>query len=219
MLIRNNNVNLTIHAGEAYGPESIHQALHQCGAHRIGHGTRLREDGDLLNFINDHRIPLEVCLTSNIQTKACDDFDSHPLPFYLSYGLRCTINTDNRLITDTSVTEEFWRAVQHYKLNLADVRKLTLNGFKSAFMPYRKKTTVLNRAARDFDKLVEDYERETGKKAITDPQIARQIATQISAEDARKPQISAEDVLNSSMAQINSLRVEDVGEHQDEVAE
>ncbi|MCC6619816.1 MAG: adenosine deaminase, partial [Deltaproteobacteria bacterium] len=67
-LVRKNNVNSTCHAGEAYGPESIHQAIHVCGAHRIGHGTRLREDGELLNYVNDHRIPLEVCLTSNVQT-------------------------------------------------------------------------------------------------------------------------------------------------------
>jgi adenosine deaminase len=207
MLIRNNNVNLTIHAGEAYGPESIHQALHECGAHRIGHGTRLREDGDLLNFINDHRIPLEVCLTSNVQTRACDSFETHPLPFYLSYGLRLTINTDNRLITDTTVTEEFWRAVQHYNLNIGDVRKLALNGFKSAFMPYRKKTTVMNKAARDFDALVEEFEKKTGEKAITDPQVARSIAHQLSSEDSRRHHISAEDVLGESMADINTRRV------------
>src|SRR5215813_1045694 len=69
-LILNNNVNCTAHAGEAYGPESIAQAIHYCGAHRIGHGTRLRENGDLLNYVNDHRIPLEICLSSNVQTRA-----------------------------------------------------------------------------------------------------------------------------------------------------
>ena len=89
-IIRNNNINSTAHAGEAYGPESIHQAIHYCGAHRIGHGTRLYEDGDLLNYVNDHRIPLEICLTSNIQTKAALSFESHPLRFYYDYGLRIT---------------------------------------------------------------------------------------------------------------------------------
>ena len=68
-LILNNNINTTIHAGEAFGPKSIHQAIHVCGAHRIGHGTRVCEDTDLLNYINDHRIPLEICLTSNIKIK------------------------------------------------------------------------------------------------------------------------------------------------------
>ena len=68
-LALNNNINITIHAGEAYGPKSIHEALHYCGTHRIGHGTRLIEDGDLLNYVNDHRIPLEICLKSNMHTK------------------------------------------------------------------------------------------------------------------------------------------------------
>src|SRR6201987_312517 len=90
-LILNNNVNCTAHAGEAYGPESSPQAIHYCGAHRIGHGTRLRENGDLLNYVNDHRIPLEICLSSNIQTRAAPDFESHPVPFFYTYGLRVTI--------------------------------------------------------------------------------------------------------------------------------
>ena len=72
-LVRDNNINVTIHAGEAYGPESIHQAIHVCGAHRIGHGCRLREDGDLLHYVNDFRIPLECCPSSNVQTGAVRD--------------------------------------------------------------------------------------------------------------------------------------------------
>lgn len=156
-LVRNNNVNLTIHAGEAYGPESIHQAIHIAGAHRIGHGTRLREDGDLLNYVNDRRIPLEICISSNVQTRACDSFETHPLPFYLSYGLRLCINTDNRLVTDTTMTEEFWRATEYYNLGIGDLRKLTLGGFKSSFMPYRKKRTVTQMAIEEFDALVEEF--------------------------------------------------------------
>ncbi|RAL23934.1 adenosine deaminase [Lujinxingia litoralis] len=188
-LIRNNNVNLTIHAGEAYGPESVHQAIHMGGAHRIGHGTRLREDGDLLNFVNDLRIPLEVCLTSNVQTRAAKSFESHPLPFYMSYGLRCTINTDNRLITDTTMTDEYWRAVQHYDLNIGDLRKLMIDGFKSAFMPYRKKRTVTAQACAEFDALVRDFETTSGEKAITDPRVAQEIAFQKASADARTPTI------------------------------
>ncbi|MDP8232261.1 MAG: adenosine deaminase, partial [Candidatus Zophobacter franzmannii] len=83
-----NNLNITIHAGEAYGPDSIHQALHYCGTHRIGHGTRLFEDGDSLNYVNDHRIPLEICLKSNMHTKAVHSLREHPISFYNSYGLR-----------------------------------------------------------------------------------------------------------------------------------
>lgn len=200
-LIRNNNVNLTIHAGEAYGPESVHQAIHMCGAHRIGHGTRLREDGDLLNFVNDHRIPLEICLKSNVQTGACSSYESHPLPFYLSYGLRCTINTDNRLITDTTMTDEFVTAVENYKLNIGDLRKLVLDGFKSSFMPYRKKTTVMAQAAREFDALVVEFEERTGEKAITDPRVAQEIALQRSAANSRRSSVEPQQLLEGSYAE------------------
>ncbi len=154
-LIRKNNVNCTIHAGEAYGPDSIHQALHVCGAHRIGHGTRLREDGALLNYVNDHRIPLEVCISSNIQTKACDAFDSHPIRFYYDYGLRTSICTDNRLITDTTMTDELYLLVEHYNFDVEDIRNVTLDGFKSAFMPFRKKREVTAKALAEFDSIVE----------------------------------------------------------------
>jgi len=124
--ILNNNVNCTAHAGEAYGPESIHQAIHYCGAHRIGHGTRLIEDGDLLNYVNDHRIPLEICFTSNIQTKAVPSFTKHPLKFYYDFGLRLTINTDNRLISNTTVTKELSLAAKYAQLNMNDIKTLLL---------------------------------------------------------------------------------------------
>ena len=95
-LVHNNNIAVTIHAGEAYGPASVHQAIHVCGAHRIGHGCRLREDGDLLHYVNDHRIALECCPSSNIQTGAVSDLRTHPLKLYHDLGLRVTVNTDNR---------------------------------------------------------------------------------------------------------------------------
>lgn len=191
-LIRNNNVNLTIHAGEAYGPESIHQAIHACGAHRIGHGTRLREDGDLLNYINDHRIPLEICPTSNVQTRACESFESHPLPFYLSYGLRVSIHTDNRLVTDTTMTEEYWRCVQAYDLNIGDLRKLMVNGFKSAFMPYRKKRTITAQACVEFDRLVAEFEERQGAVAVQGPRVAQEIAIQKASADASTTRVELE---------------------------
>lgn len=198
-MIRLNNVNLTIHAGEAYGPESIHQAVHICGAHRIGHGTRLRENGDLLNYFNDHRIPIEICLKSNVQTKACNSFETHPLPFYMSYGLRCTINTDNRLITDTTMTEEYWHATKYFDLNIGDLRQLMVNGFKSSFMPYRKKTTVTERACQEFDALVLEFEERTGERAIINPQVAQQIAWQLSQASARTPLTHVEHVLEHGL--------------------
>ena len=153
-LIRKNNVNCTIHAGEAYGPDSIQQALHVCGAHRVGHGTRLREDGALLNYVNDHRIPLEICVTSNVQTKACDTFQSHPVRFYYDYGLRTIICTDNRLVTDTTMTDELCLLVDQYDFDIEDLRNITIYGFKSSFMPFRKKREVMHQALKEFDAIV-----------------------------------------------------------------
>jgi adenosine deaminase len=144
-LILDNNVNVTIHAGEAYGPESIAQAVHSCGAHRIGHGVRLRESGDLLNYVNDHRIPLEMCPSSNVQTGSVADFRSHPLKFYFDFGLRVTVNTDNRLITDTSATKELWIAHREMGFTLDDVLTVIVQGFKSAFLPFREKQDLLRR--------------------------------------------------------------------------
>jgi adenosine deaminase len=142
-LILDNNVNVTIHAGEAFGPESIAQAVHTCGAHRIGHGVRLRENGDLLNYLNDHRIPLEMCPSSNVQTRSVTDFESHPLKFYFDFGLRVTLNTDNRLITDTTITKELRLAHERMGFTLEDLCTLLVQGFKSAFLPFREKQELL----------------------------------------------------------------------------
>ncbi len=150
--ILNNNINTTAHAGEAYGPESIHQAIHYCGAHRIGHGTRLIEDGDLLNYVNDHRIPLEICLTSNVQTKATPSFEKHPLKFYYDFGLRTTINTDNRLISNTTVTKELGLATKYANLNINDLKTIIIAGFKSAFLPMRERAIMLNLVNNELEK-------------------------------------------------------------------
>jgi adenosine deaminase len=144
-LILDNNVNVTIHAGEAYGPESIAQAVHYCGAHRIGHGVRLRENGDLLNYVNDHRVPLEMCPSSNVQTRSVADFGSHPLKFYFDFGLRVTVNTDNRLITDTTSTKELLLAHEKMGFTLQDICTVLVQGFKSAFLPFREKQDLLRR--------------------------------------------------------------------------
>jgi adenosine deaminase len=148
-LILDNNVNVTIHAGEAYGPESIAQAVHYCGAHRIGHGVRLRENGDLLNYVNDHRIPLEMCPSSNVQTRSVADMKSHPLKFYFDFGLRVTVNTDNRLITDTTSTKELWIAHREMGFTLDDLVTVIVQGFKSAFLPFREKRDLLEAVNRE----------------------------------------------------------------------
>jgi adenosine deaminase len=155
-LVRDNNINCTIHAGEAYGPESIKQALHVCGAHRIGHGCRLREDGDLLHYINDHRIPLEVCPSSNVQTGAVKDLATHPLKLYQALGLRVTVNTDNRLVTDTTCSQELWLCHSRIGLALDDVKSLVVAGFKSAFLPFHEKQAHLRRVTEELARFHED---------------------------------------------------------------
>ena len=157
-LIRNNNINCTVHAGEAYGPDSIKQALHYLNTDRIGHGTRLKEDGDLLNYINDHRIPLEICPTSNVQTSSVSDYAHHPAKFYFDCGLRVTINTDNRLMSGVTVTDELYQAVTKMGFDLEDVPYLIINGYKSAFMHYRQRVNMLNEALRQMKlKTVGDF--------------------------------------------------------------
>lgn len=155
-LVRDNNINCTIHAGEAYGPESIAQALHVCGAHRIGHGCRLREDGDLLHYVNDHRITLECCPSSNVQTGAIKDLKSHPIRLYADLGLRVTVNTDNRLITDTTVSKELWLCHSEMGFNLADLKQLIIAGFKSSFLPFHVKQEYLRQASHELQLFHED---------------------------------------------------------------
>jgi adenosine deaminase len=161
-LVRDNNINCTIHAGEAYGPESVAQAIHVCGAHRIGHGCRLREDGDLLHYVNDHRIPLECCPSSNVQTGAVKDIRNHPLKLYLDLGLRVTINTDNRLITDTTVSRELYLVHTQMGLPFTDVKKLVLAGFKSTFQPFHERQAALRRVGGEL-KLYDENGRIEGE--------------------------------------------------------
>jgi adenosine deaminase len=146
-----NNVNVTVHAGEAFGPESIRQALLYCGAHRIGHGTRLWEDEGIRDYVNDHRIPLEMCLTSNVQTRAVASLKDHPFRAFLDQGLRVTLNTDNRLVSRTTMTEELMKAVRAFRLTPEAMRQVLTNGFKSAFLPFREKGALLRRILPEMD--------------------------------------------------------------------
>ena len=151
--VMNHNLNVTIHAGEGFGPASIHQALHYCGANRIGHGTRLEEDPDLLAYVNDHRIPLEICLSSNLQSCVVDSLDEHPFRSYLREGLRVTLNTDNTLFAQTSPWRELRCAVDTYDLTLLETEQLLINGFKSAFLPEKRKARLVGEALATFTSL------------------------------------------------------------------
>jgi len=169
-LVRDNNINTTIHAGEAYGPESIAQAIHVCGAHRLGHAVRLRENGDLLHYVNDHRIPLECCPSSNVQTGAVRDLSSHPIKLYFNLGLRVTVNTDNRLITDTTVSKELWICHTQMHLTVSDIKSIVIAGFKSSFQPFHVKQATLRRINQELKRFTDD-----GRllDAVGDPERAR----------------------------------------------
>ena len=150
-LILKKNINATLHAGEAFGPESIHQAIHACGAHRIGHGTRLKENEDLMSFINDHRIALEICLKSNIQTRSISSLKNHPFKYYFDQHLRVTLNTDNRLISDTTLSEEYYLAAETFNLTLQNIRTIIINGFKSAFLPHNERRDLIKNIVDELE--------------------------------------------------------------------
>jgi adenosine deaminase len=149
--IQRENFNITIHAGEAFGKESIWQAIQWCGAHRIGHATRLVEDiifdekgnvisfGDLAQYILDKRIPLEICLSSNLHTGAVDKLENHPFGMLYNEKFRVTINTDDRLMSNTNLTNEFLVAAKYFNITLDDIEKITINSMKSSFIHYNER--------------------------------------------------------------------------------
>ena len=140
---RNHLLNLTIHAGESWGPESIHQALFYCNAHRIGHGITLERDADLMQYFVDHQIPLEICPTSNVQTHVVPSYEAHPLKKYVEAGIPVTINTDNRLFSRTTLTDELWHVYAQCGVKADQLREVALNGFRYAFLSWDEKQQVL----------------------------------------------------------------------------
>jgi adenosine deaminase len=152
--IQRENFNITVHAGEGFGKESIWQAIQYCGAHRIGHGTRLIDDiaisdgkaiklGDLAQYVLDKRIPLEICLLSNVHTGATPSLEQHPFRILYKEKFRVTLNTDNRLMSNTTMTREFAAAAETFGLTLDDFEKITINAMKSAFLPYDQRLEVI----------------------------------------------------------------------------
>jgi adenosine deaminase len=152
--IQRQNFNITVHAGEGYGKESIWQAIQYCGAHRIGHGTRLIEDivvtdgvvvklGGLAQYVLDKRIPLEICLSSNVHTGAIPSLAEHPFHVLYREQFRVTLNTDNRLMSRTSMTNEFQVAMEAFGLGLEDFEKITINAMKSSFLPYADRCRII----------------------------------------------------------------------------
>jgi len=158
------NVRYTIHAGEGFGLPSIWEAVHPCGADRLGHGVRIAEDitvgpdgtpvlGSLAAYVRDRRIPLEICPRSNVQTGAAPSIAEHPFGLLAELGFRVTVNTDNRLMSNTSMTEEMAGLVEAFGYDLADLERFTVNAMKSAFLPYDERVEIIHRIKQAYAEL------------------------------------------------------------------
>ncbi len=148
-----NGLALTCHAGEGWGPDSVWQALNDCGAQRIGHGTRVQEDPKLESYVRANEIPLEVCLTSNVHTNAVPNVASHPLRHYFDEGCVVTVNTDNRLMDNITLTDEYWTAHQNLGFTRQEIDQLILNSFRSAFLPDAPKAALVARIEKELEEI------------------------------------------------------------------
>jgi adenosine deaminase len=153
--IRHENFHLTIHAGESFGLPSIHEALQDCGAERLGHGVRIVDDitvepdgtialGRLATFVRDRRIPLEMCPTSNVHTGAAASVAEHPIDLLRRLRYRVTVNTDNRLMSDVTLSSEFAALDEAFAIGLGEMEWLTINALKSAFAPFDERLRIIN---------------------------------------------------------------------------
>ncbi|MEC3996617.1 adenosine deaminase [Actinacidiphila sp. DG2A-62] len=152
--LKRENNHFTIHAGEAFGLPSIWQALQWCGADRLGHGVRIIDDieqkdgevtlGRLASYVRDKRVPLEMCPTSNLQTGAASSYREHPIGLLRRLHFRVTVNTDNRLMSGTSMSREFEHLVEAFDYTLDDMQWLTVNAMKSAFIPFDERLAMIN---------------------------------------------------------------------------
>jgi adenosine deaminase len=150
---RHHDLAVTVHAGEGDGAASVRQAVHVCGAHRLGHATRLIEDESLTSFVNDRRIALEVCLTSNVQTHAAESLEAHPVRRYFDRGMNVVLNTDSRLISGTTLTDEYLLAARYHGFTFDELAAIALNGFASAFIPWEERQRLLDRAHEEIRQL------------------------------------------------------------------
>ncbi len=156
--LRQEDAHFTIHAGEAYGLPSIWQAIQMCGAERLGHGVRIIEDidftgakpklGRLSAYVRDRRIPLELCPTSNLQTGAAKDIASHPIGALAKLRFRVTLNTDNRLMSRTSMSHEMEEVVKAFDWNFQDLQRVTINALKSSFIPFEERLAIIDEVVK-----------------------------------------------------------------------
>ncbi|HWO14877.1 MAG TPA: adenosine deaminase family protein, partial [Polyangiaceae bacterium] len=153
--VRQENGHATCHAGEAFGLPSIWQAIQWCGADRLGHGVRIIDDitvaedgtatlGLLAAYVRDKRIPLEMAPTSNVMTGAAASIAEHPIGLLTKLRFRVTVNTDNRLMSGTSMTDEMTALVEAFGYGLEDLRWFTINAMKSAFLPFDERLALID---------------------------------------------------------------------------
>ena len=147
---RSHDLACTCHAGEGDGAESVREAVHVCGVHRVGHATRLIEDTSLTDYCNDRRITLEICLTSNVQTHAVASYAAHPFREYYDRGLNVVLNTDNRLMSGVTLTDEYVHASESLDFTFDELSRVALNGFESSFLPYEQRQRLLATAQADI---------------------------------------------------------------------
>jgi adenosine deaminase len=156
--LRKENAHFTIHAGEAYGLPSIWEAIQICGAERLGHGVRIIDDidfsgdkpklGPLASYVRDRRIPLELCPTSNLQTGAAKTYSEHPIGILAKLRFRVTLNTDNRLMSRTSMSNEMIQCVKSFGWKFADLQRVTVNSLKSSFIPFEERLEIIEKVVK-----------------------------------------------------------------------
>ena len=156
--LRKENAHFTIHAGEAYGLPSIWEAIQICGAERLGHGVRIIDDidfsgdkpklGPLASYVRDRRIPLELCPTSNLQTGAAKTYSDHPIGMLAKLRFRVTLNTDNRLMSRTSMSNEMSECVKSFGWKFADLQRVTVNALKSSFIPFEERLEIIEKVVK-----------------------------------------------------------------------
>jgi adenosine deaminase len=156
--LRKENAHFTIHAGEAYGLPSIWEAIQICGAERLGHGVRIIDDIDfsgdkpklglLASYVSDRRIPLELCPTSNLQTGAAKTYSEHPIGILAKLRFRVTLNTDNRLMSRTSMSNEMIQCVKSFGWKFADLQRVTVNSLKSSFIPFEERLEIIEKVVK-----------------------------------------------------------------------
>ena len=156
--LRKENAHFTIHAGEAYGLPSIWEAIQICGAERLGHGVRIIDDidfsgdkpklGPLASYVRDRRIPLELCPTSNLQTGAAKTYSEHPIGMLAKLRFRVTLNTDNRLMSRTSMSNEMSECVKSFGWKFTDLQRVTVNALKSSFIPFEERLEIIEKVVK-----------------------------------------------------------------------